>query len=158
MLVWEDVFGNCLPIEAATASATKPLSMGRHDTMIDRLEKAFTDLTTADAPRVESWRDLSDVNNFLLTLIELEWATDEGGHINETRTAMVQAFEAYQRRGKLRLTGPSIVALRESLDQFIELTKQISARSYWHAVKHTRTRVLRASRGAVRKDDVVIKL
>lgn len=153
-----DIFGHWVPVIALTASATDPIAMGVHDTMIERLERAYADLAQAPEPRAASWRDLTDSVNFLQSLIELEWATDEGGYIEAAKGALFQASEAMREHGKLRLTAPSLTALREGLDQFTELTRQIAARSYWVAVKHTKNRVVRLQAGQIKPGDVVVSV
>lgn len=153
-----DIFGAWVPLVALTASKTKPLPFARHDPMITRLERAYTDMATADTPALSSWRDLTDMQNLLQSLVEKEWATDEAGDIDGAKAALLQAAEAFEQHGKLRLTGPSLAQLRNCLDQYTELTRQISEHSYWQAVKHTQHRAASIRRGRIRPGDQVVSL
>jgi hypothetical protein len=143
---------------ALTAPADKALPQRDLDRIITRLERAYAALTTAPEPPIAAWRDCADVVNFLQSLLELEWATDEGGHIEAGKLALKQASDSLQHHGKLRLTGQSISAVRECLDRFAELAGQMSERSYWQAVRHTHARINALLTGRSRPGDIVVAL
>lgn len=153
------IYGAWVGIVALTASETDPIPLRQHDAMLQRCEAAFTDLATSETPSVASWRDLTDVINFLQSLIELEWANDDGGWIEAGKHALMQGHAAYYAGGKVRLTGPSISALRSCIEQYDELTRAIAARSYWRVVKHTIDRIRGLLEGGSKKrGDIVIQL
>ena len=154
----KDIFGTWVPLVALMASKTKPLPLTRHDPMIERLERAYGDMATARTPSVQSWRDLTDMHNFLQSLVEMGWAEDEGEHINDTKGALLQAAQAFEGNGKLRLTGPNLAQLRTCIDQFTDLTKELSEHSYWQTVSHVKRRIEKLRRGAKRKGDIVVSL
>lgn len=156
----EDIFGPWTPMGALLASKTEPIDSSRRTVMNAHLSAALENLRTAPHPTLESWRDLSDMLNFLQSLSELGWAEDGASIevINETMAALEQASIAYTTHGKLRLTASSLCQLQDSLEQFKEITVQLSAHSYWLAVKATRTRVFKILRGAKRPGDVVVAL
>ena len=61
--------------------------------------------------------------------------------------------------GKLRVSGPALAALRQSIDQFTDLTGQLSAHSYWVAVAHVKKRISKILHGGAKaKGDVVVTL
>jgi hypothetical protein len=141
-----------------TAPKDKALPQREQDRVLTRLERSYASLQADAAPPIDAWRDMTDVVNFLQSLLELEWVTDEGGHIERGKMALHQASEALAHHGKLRLTGQSISALRECLDRFAEILQAMSERSYWQAVRHTNVRVFGLLRGRKKPGDIVVSL
>lgn len=156
--VSDDIFGPWVPIVALTASKTAGIDWKRMDVLIERVERAYNDLATAPDPLVASWRDLADAMNFLQSLMELGWGDDTGGVVNDVKAALFEAAQNMGKHGKLRLSGPNLTNLRACVDQFTELTQQLSAHSYWVAVAHAKRRVQKILRGAKRQGDVVVSI
>lgn len=154
----DTALGKWVSFRALLAPVDRPLPQRDLDRIMTRLERAYIDLTTAAEPPLDAWRDLTDMVNFLQSLLELEWVTDEGGHIEAGKGALMQASEALAHHGKLRLTGQSIAAVRECLDRFDELALAISERSYWAAVRHTNARVFGLLQGRKKPGDIVVAL
>lgn len=106
----KDIFGTWVPLVALMASKTKPLPLTRHDPMIERLERAYGDMATASTPSVQSWRDLTDMQNFLQSLVEMGWAEDEGEHSYWQTVSHVKRRIEKLRRGARR-NGDIVVSL-----------------------------------------------
>jgi hypothetical protein len=153
-----DVFGAWVPIVALTASKTQALREDDRVRVLARLEVALGNLQLEPQPSKWAWRDLTDMVNFLQSLIELGWATDESGHIEAAKQALYRSSRALEDHGTIRLDGPGLSAMREVLDQFTELLGQLSAHSYWVAVRHTKQRIQRLLLGGKRQGDVVVAI
>lgn len=156
--VSDDIFGAWVPILALTASKTQGIEPAKRAALLERVERAYADMATAENPGAASWRDLADGVNFLQSLVELGWGQDPDGAIEDAKAALFEAWEHHGKHGKLRLSGPGLVALRNCADQLTEITAQLSAHSYWVAVAHTKRRVQKVLRGARQRGDVVVTI
>lgn len=153
-----DIFGAWVPIVALTASKTTAIPKTQQDDILTRLEGALANLREAPTPSKWAWRDLTDMVNFLQSLIELGWATDESGHIEAAKEALYRSSRALEDHGTIRLDGPGLSAMREVIDQFTDLLGQLSAHSYWMAVRHTKQRIQRLLLGGKKQGDIVVAI
>lgn len=155
----EDIFGVWVPVVALTASKTEALAKPRRDQMLHRLEVALAHMRDEANPTKWAWRDLTDMVNFLQSLTELGWATDEGGHIDAAKLVLFNAGRSLEGQGCARTDDAGDASLREVLQQFGELLAQLSAHSYWHAVRHTKNRIQALLvGGAKRQGDTVVAI
>jgi hypothetical protein len=143
---------------ALLAPTDKPMPLRDRDRILTRIERGYAGLQADAEPSLTAWRDMTDVVNFLQSLLELGWVTDEGQHIEGGKGALKQAADALEHHGKIRLTGQSIRDLREVLDRFTEILEALDERSYWAAVRHTAVRVLALQRGRKKPGDIVVSL
>lgn len=143
---------------AMMASKTDPLPKADRDRMVNRLLAGLEDIAKCTTPNLNSWRDLADCMNWLQSAVELGWASDPDGAIEASKAALLDGHKNATGKGKLRMSGPSLMSMRNMVEQFRDLLEVMTARNYWTVVGTGDRRISAIWRGKKKAGDVVVSL
>ena len=153
-----DLCGKYSLVTAMMASTTEPLPKADRDRMVNRLLAGLEDIAKCATPSLNSWRDLADCMNWLQSAVELEWTVDPDEAIAAAKAALLDGHKNAIGKGKLRMSGPSMVGMRNMIEQFRDLLNVMTARNYWTVVGTGQQRVSKIWRGKKKAGDVVVSL
>jgi len=145
-------------VNTLMASKTEPLPKADRERMVNRLLAGLEDIAKCSMPNLNSWRDLADCMNWLQSAVELEWTVDPDGAIQAAKAALLDGHKNALGKGKLRMSGPSLMSMRNMVDQFSDLLGVMTARNYWTVVGTGEKRVSAIWRGKKKVGDVVVSL
>ena len=150
--------GNYSLVIALMASKTEPLPVAEQRRMTGRLLVGLEDMAKSANPGLDSWRDLADCMNWLESAVEMGWVDDADGAVEAAKAALLDGHSNANKHGKLRMSGPSLVGMRNMVEQFGELLQVMTARNYWTVVGTGEKRVSAIWRGKKKAGDVVVTL
>lgn len=151
------MFGKWSMAVSLMSDTKSALPAMRREMMLGRLRSGLEDMAKSETPDLDSWRDLSDAMNWLQSCLELGWIEDPGQTIGHAKMALMDGH-SHAIKGKLRVSGPSLQALRAMVEQFGEVLAAVSERSYWVAVREAEKRISKIWRGQRKPGDVVVSL
>ena len=152
------LFGNYSLVIALMASKTEPLPLADRNRMNARLQRALEDIAKSPNPSLDGWRDLADCMNWLQSAVELGWVEDPQNAVEAAKLALLDGHTNHNKHGKLRMSGPSMVNMRNMVEQFSDLLEAMTARNYWTVVGTGEKRVSAIWRGKKKAGDVVVTL
>lgn len=153
-----DLCGRYSLVTAMMASPTEPLAKADRDRMVNRLLAGLEDIAKCSTPHLNSWRDLADCMNWLQSAVELKWTVDPDGAIESAKHALLDGHKNATGQGKLRMSGQSLLDMRNMIEQFRDLLEVMTARNYWTVVGTGQQRVSKIWRGKKKAGDVVVSL
>ena len=121
------------PYTKAQVKASSPKKPAPLDSFVHNHYFAFDALTailTGDRPTLAQWAELANIANILMALCMQGVILDSDGLISDSAEALRKA----RQRSPIRLDGPGRNAVINMLDQYVDLCKNIPARSIKAAV------------------------
>lgn len=112
------------------SSPKKPAPTGSYTHSHYHAFDALTAILTGDKPTMQHWSELANIANILMSLSMQGVILDTDGLIADA----VEALRKARQRSPIRLDGPGRNALIMLLDQYVDLCKNIPARTIKSAV------------------------
>jgi uncharacterized protein YyaL (SSP411 family) len=108
-------------------------------------------------PSYDDWRVISDALNMMETLVEMGWASDPDGLINEAVTAMAIAGQRHIDVGvPIRMDGAGIQSVRGLLEDYAEALAELPERTMIHCHRKTEKRIQDILAGKIKINDVQV--
>jgi hypothetical protein len=143
---------------ALLADPANPLPQERRDALSRAGHVGLEDLAKSAEPNRESWRDLTDLLNWMTAARELGLIDDPDDVIQRGNDALVECADLHKKHGKLRLSAQGMADLATLMAQFDALIGQVSARLYWSITKRAGVRCRDIWTGKRKAGDVVVSL
>lgn len=144
-------------IDELTASASEPMPADVRMHTMTRAYQAMRAIEQDADPERDDWRVLADCINMLETLILHGIVADMSGLLHDATQAMAEAGERHLRQGlPIRLSGPGIAAVRAVLEDYAEVTAQVSHRTMVRCHRATEKRIREVVAGKRKAHDVEV--
>ena len=143
---------------ALLADPVNPLPQSRRDALSRAGHVGLEDLSKSPEPGLESWRDLTDLLNWMTAARELGLISDPDDVIQRGNDALVECHDLRKKHGKLRLSPNGLADLAALMEQFDALINEVSARVYWSVVRRAGVRCRDIWTGKRKAGDVVVTL
>jgi len=143
---------------ALLADPANPLPEAQRVALSRRGHCGLEDLAKSATPELESWRDITDLLNWMAAALELGMIEDPDAIIQRGNDALVEAHGLLKKHGKLRLGPQGLADLAAMLAQFDELINAVSARMYWSITRRAGKRCRDIWTGKRKAGDVVVTL
>lgn len=122
-------------IEGAAISSREKL-----DQLLLR-EMSAIDAFTAGRATMQEWQDLVALNNIALTLVDMGVGPEALADCQAAEAGLIDAAARFERTGKMGLSGPAIIALREVIGWHDAQRSAIPRSEYEEALRLTVARV-----------------
>lgn len=126
-------------LDVMTASPSQPLTTQKQQHHRDLMAASLQEMTTAPAPNIAAWRNLSDAVNMIDTFTACgPWNNCDGdlidiydrtGLLDDAMRAMASAVMRLTTSQPMRLDGPGLQAVRTILDSYESLLATMPART-----------------------------
>jgi hypothetical protein len=113
-----------------SASPKKPAPIGAYYHNHYHAFDALTAILTGDKPTMQHWTELANITNILMALCMQNVIIDADGLIADA----VEALSKARQRSTIRLDGPGRNAMIMLLEQYVDVCKNIPARSIKSAI------------------------
>lgn len=143
---------------ALLADSVNPLPKERRDALSRAGHVGLEDLAKSPEPGRESWRDLTDLLNWMTAARELGLIEDPDDVIQRANDALVECHDLHAKHGKLRLSPQGLADLATLMTQFDVLINEVSARIYWSVTKRAGVRCRAIWAGKRKAGDVVVTI
>ena len=143
---------------ALLADPVNPIPQERRDALMRAGHVGLEDLAKSPTPDLESWRDITDLLNWIAAALELGLIEDPDGIIQRGNDALVECHDLRKKHGKLRLSPNGLADLAALMVQFDALINAVSARVYWSVTKRAGVRCRAIWTGKRKAGDVVVTL
>ena len=117
-------------VQAASPKKPAPASSFVHNHYL--AFDALTAILTGDKPTLQQWSELANIANILMALCMQNVILDSDGLVADAAEALRKA----RQRSPIRLDGPGRNAVINMLEQYVDLCKNIPARSIKSAVNY----------------------
>lgn len=143
-------------LDVIAASASEPMPEASRTHQLTRMYQGLRAIEQEAAPNSDDWRLLADAVNMMETLVDCGIVHDASGLLNDAVEALADAAH-HARDGKpLRLSGPGIAAVRAVLEDYSEITAQVSHRTMIRCHRETEKRIREIRSGKRRAGDVEV--
>lgn len=143
--------------DVLAASPTEPMAPAKRRHQLTRMYQGLAELETADQPRNEAWRVVSDAVNIMETLADMGQVQDSDGLLHDAVRELAIAGARHLQDGvAIRLSGPGIQAVRAVLEDYAAALDGLPHRVMVEAHRQTERRVQDILRGRTRPGDVVV--
>ena len=143
---------------ALLADTTNPIPQERRDALMRAGHCGLEDLAKSPTPDLESWRDITDLLNWMTAARELGLISDPDDVIQRGNDALVECHDLRKKHGKLRLSPNGLADLAALMGQFDALINAVSARVYWSVTKRAGVRCRAIWAGKRKAGDVVVTM
>lgn len=124
------------------ADPDNPLPEAKRKYMIDRVKRGFHNLQFAQTPTYDDWEIVSDALNMMESLVDMGWAKDPDGLIEDAvRALAVAGTRSLQKNVAIRLDGEGIKTVAGLLEDFETAVNELSARTMLSCHRRTEKRV-----------------
>ena len=139
------------------ASTTEPMPEKNRIHQLSRMYEGLQALEQDANPSYDDWTVVSDALNLMETLIEMGWATDPDGLIEESVQALAIAGQRHVDKGvPIRLNGEGIQVIRGLLEDYSTALTELSHRTMLSCHRKTEKRVQDILAGRVETHDVQV--
>lgn len=139
------------------ADPVKPMSAVKKLHQLTRIFGGLHALEKDPEPSYDDWQVVSDALNMMETLIEMGWAKDPDGLIEEAVQALAIAGQRHiDKKVPIRLDGVGIQVIRGLLEDYSEAISELSERTMIFCHRKTEKRVQDILAGRVETHDVSV--
>ena len=124
------------------ADPDNPITKAKRDYNIGCVKEAMDNLLHAEEPTMEDWKKLSDIVNFMKTLLIMGFVADEQGALKDAEDALGKCGMRSMADDKpLRLDGPAISLLHGVIEDYEMISENLPARTMIMAHRASEKRV-----------------
>lgn len=123
------------------ADPDNPISKAKRDYNIGRVKEAMDNLLHAPEPTMDDWKKLSDIVNFMKTLLLMGFVADEQGALKDAEDALGKSGMRSMNDKPLRLDGPAINLLHGVIEDYEMVSENLPARTMIMAHRASEKRV-----------------
>jgi uncharacterized protein YyaL (SSP411 family) len=144
-------------MDVLLADPVNPTPKEKQTHQLTRMWQGLHGLERDANPSYDDWKMISDALNMMETLIEMGWASDPDGLINEAVTAMAIAGQRHLDTGvPIRLDGAGIQSIRGLLEDYADALAELPHRTMIACHRKTEKRVQDILAGKIKPHDVMV--
>ena len=143
-------------MDAMMASPEHPMKEERRQYQLMVIRTALYSIERADKPSVEDWKIISQAINMMEMLVEMGFAKDEDGLIQDAIDSMATAAQRYKDKNVMRFTGSEMNVIRGIVDDYQTMIENLDERTMIYCHRNTEMRLQNILKGKARPTDVRI--
>ena len=144
-------------MDVMMADPIKPMPDHKREHQINKMKDGLLALERAANPSIDDWEIVTDALNMMETLIEMGWAQDPDGLIEDAVKALAIAGQrSITKNVPIRLDGVGIKAVRGLLEDYETALKEMPERTMMHCHRKTEKRVQDILAGRCETHDVQV--
>ena len=145
-------------MDALLASPVDAMPAEKRRHQLTRMWNGLRSMETAEYPSYDDWSIVSDAINMMETLVEMGWARDTDGLIEDAVYELAIAGQRHVNTGApIRLSGRGIQIIRALLEDYATALEELPHRTMMSCHRLTEKRVQDMLAKRVQPHDVVIK-
>ena len=139
------------------ADPVKPLAKAKRDAQLEVINACLRSIEQNPNPTLEQWEVISDVVNFMQSLLEMGYVEDKDDAIGDAIAALAKAGTRHIEKGlPIRFDGKDLVTIRGVIEDYDMVGDHLSARTMITAHRLTEKRTQDILNNKCREDDVVV--
>jgi len=143
-------------MDAMLASPERPMKEERRQYQLMVIRTALYSIERAENPSVEDWKIISQAINMMEMLVEMGFAKDEDGLIQDAIDSMAKAAQRYKDKNVMRFTGSEMNVIRGIVDDYQTMIENLDERTMIYCHRNTEMRLQNILKGKARPTDVRI--
>jgi hypothetical protein len=143
-------------MDAMLSSPDHPMKEERRQYQLMVIRTALYSIERADKPSIEDWKIISQAINMMEMLVEMGFAKDEDGLIQDAIDSMATAAQRYKDKNVMRFTGSEMNVIRGIIDDYQTMIENLDERTMIYCHRNTEMRLQNILKGKVRPTDVRI--
>jgi len=143
-------------MDAMLASPDHPMKEERRQYQLMVIRTALYSIERADNPSVDDWKIISQAINMMEMLVEMGFAKDEDGLIQDAIDSMATAAQRYKDKNVMRFTGSEMNVIRGIVDDYQTMIENLDERTMIYCHRNTEMRLQNILKGKARPTDVRI--
>jgi hypothetical protein len=143
-------------MDAMLASPEHPMKEERRQYQLMVIRTALYSIERADNPSVDDWKIISQAINMMEMLVEMGFAKDEDGLIQDAIDSMATAAQRYKDKNVMRFTGSEMNVIRGIIDDYQTMIENLDERTMIYCHRNTEMRLQNILKGKARPTDVRI--
>jgi hypothetical protein len=143
-------------MDAMLASPDQPMKLERRQFQLMVIRTALYSIERAENPSVEDWKIISQAINMMEMLVEMGFAKDEDGLIQDAIDSMAKAAQRYKDKNVMRFTGSEMNVIRGIVDDYQTMIENLDERTMIHCHRKTEMRLQDILSGKARPNDIRI--
>jgi hypothetical protein len=143
-------------MDAMLASPDHPMKEERRQYQLMVIRTALYSIERAENPSVEDWKIISQAINMMEMLVEMGFAKDEDGLIQDAIDSMATAAQRYKDKNVMRFTGSEMNVIRGIVDDYQTMIENLDERTMIYCHRKTEMRLQDILNGKKRPTDVRI--
>jgi len=143
-------------MDAMLASPEHPMKEERRQYQLMVIRTALYSIERADNPSVDDWKIISQAINMMEMLVEMGFAKDEDGLIQDAIDSMAKAAQRYKDKNVMRFTGSEMNVIRGIVDDYQTMIENLDERTMIYCHRNTEMRLQNILKGKARPTDVRI--
>jgi len=142
-------------MDVLLADAKNPLSHKKRESQLEFIHACLRSIEQNPAPTLEQWEIISDVVNFMETLLEMGEVQDPDDLIGDAVAALAKAGNRHIQQGvPIRFDGKDLTTIRGVIEDYAMVGEHLSARTMITAHRLTEKRVNDILTGKCKPSDV----
>ena len=143
-------------MDAMLSSPDKPMKKERRQYQLMVINTALYSIERAESPTTEDWKIISQAINMMEMLVEMGFANDEDGLIQDAIESMAKAAQRYKDKNVMRFTGSEMKVIRGIIEDYQTMIENLDERTMIHCHRKTEMRLQDILNGKKRPNDVRI--
>jgi hypothetical protein len=143
-------------MDAMLASPERPMKKDRQQYQLMVIRTALYSIERAENPSVEDWKIISQAINMMEMLVEMGFAKDEDGLIQDAIDSMAKAAHRYKDKNVMRFTGSEMQVIRGIIDDYQTMIENLDERTMIYCHRNTEMRLQNILKGKARPNDIRI--
>lgn len=145
-------------MDVLLASPIDPMPEKHRRHQLTRMWNGLRSMELDENPSYDDWEVVSNALNMMETLVEMGWAKDEGGLIEDAVYELAVSGQRHVDTGApIRLSGKGIQTIRALLEDYASALEELPHRTMMSCHRLTEKRVQDILAKRVQTHDVVIK-
>lgn len=145
-------------MDVLLASPIDPMPETHRRHQLTRMWNGLRSMELDENPSYDDWEVVSNALNMMETLVEMGWAKDEGGLIEDAVYELAVSGQRHVDTGApIRLSGKGIQTIRALLEDYASALEELPHRTMMSCHRLTEKRVQDILAKRVQTHDVVIK-
>jgi hypothetical protein len=143
-------------MDAMMASPERPMKEERRQYQLMVIRTSLYSIERAEKPSVEDWKIISQAINMMEMLVEMGFAKDEDGLIQDAIDSMARAAQRYKDKNVMRFTGSEMSVIRGIIEDYQTMIENLDERTMIHCHRKTEMRLQDILKGKARPNDIRI--
>ena len=146
-------------IDVLMASPTEPLAEHKRKAQLELIRACMKSIEQNPEPTLAQWEIVSDIVNFMETLLEMGYVQDPQDAIGDAVAALAKAGTRHlEKNVPIRFDGRDLVLLRGVIDDYEEVAEGLPARVMISAHRQTEKRVQMILAGKCKPEHVKVSV
>jgi hypothetical protein len=142
-------------MDVLLASPTEPLSERKRESQLELIRACLRSIEQNANPTLEQWEIISDIVNFMETLLEMGEIQDTDDLIGDAVAALAKAGNRHiEKSVPIRFDGRDLTTIRGVIDDYAMVGQHLSARTMITAHRKTERRVNDILTGKCKPEEV----